>query len=189
MRTPTTVNLYLQNPLPVLFPTPNQFAAKLAGIGPRPRSKDDPLLVGCPPVDDSSSLNESLAASNGDRGRPVLEGKLHFAKFETQKINDCIDFIRSKQLRLTGSQQHGASGSAKCVIKATGGGALSTQIFLKKSLGFLLTRQMKWTVLWPEQIFCLRWDPKTTYIQSNPVIFSTYCKHLGLLTSCTANCV
>ncbi|XP_050153386.1 pantothenate kinase 2-like isoform X3 [Malus sylvestris] len=156
MRTPTTVNLYLQNPLPVLFPTPNQFAAKLAGIGPRPRSKDDPLLVGCPPVDDSSSLNESLAASNGDRGRPVLEGKLHFAKFETQKINDCIDFIRSKQLRLTGSQQHGASGSAKCVIKATGGGALSTQIFLKKSLGFLLTRQMKWTVLWPEQIFCLR---------------------------------
>ncbi|XP_048431766.1 pantothenate kinase 2-like [Pyrus x bretschneideri] len=100
MRTPTTVNLYLQNPLPVLFPTPN---------------------------DDSSSSNESLAASNGDRGRPVLEGKLHFAKLETQKINYCIDFIRSKQLRLTGSQQHGgASGSAKCVIKATVGGALST---------------------------------------------------------------
>ncbi|XP_008368485.2 uncharacterized protein [Malus domestica] len=45
-----------------------------------------------------------------------------------------------------------------------------TQIFLKKSLGFLLTRQMKWTVLWPEQIFRLRWDPNTTYIQSNPYI-------------------
>ncbi|RXH69744.1 hypothetical protein DVH24_007000 [Malus domestica] len=90
--------------------------------------------------DDSSSSNDSLAASNGDRGRPVLEGKLHFAKFETQKINDCIDFIRSKQLRLTGSEQHGASGSAKCVIKATGGGAFKYADLFKEKLGISLDK-------------------------------------------------
>lgn len=90
--------------------------------------------------DDSSSSNDSLAASNGDRGSPVLEGKLHFAKFETQKINDCIDFIRSKQLRLTGSEQHGASGSAKCVIKATGGGAFKYADLFKEKLGISLDK-------------------------------------------------
>ncbi|KAM0965202.1 hypothetical protein ACFX2C_021142 [Malus domestica] len=90
--------------------------------------------------DDSSSSNDSLAASNGDRGRPVLEGKLHFAKFETQKINDCIDFIRSKQLRLTGSEQRGASGSAKCVIKATGGGAFKYADLFKEKLGISLDK-------------------------------------------------
>ncbi|CAN6676141.1 unnamed protein product [Malus baccata var. baccata] len=90
--------------------------------------------------DDSSSSNDSLAASNGDRGRPVLEGKLHFANFETQKINDCIDFIRSKQLRLTGSEQHGASGSAKCVIKATGGGAFKYADLFKEKLGVSLDK-------------------------------------------------
>lgn len=51
--------------------------------------------------DDSSSKN-SVPVSNGNEGRPVLEGKLHFAKFETAKIHDCIDFIQSKQLCLTG---------------------------------------------------------------------------------------
>lgn len=50
----------------------------------------------------SSSSKDSVAVSSGNEGRPVLEGKLHFAKFETAKINDCIDFIRSKQLRLSG---------------------------------------------------------------------------------------
>ncbi|KAM2110072.1 hypothetical protein ACFX1R_012870 [Malus domestica] len=91
-------------------------------------------------VDSSSSSNESLAASNGDRGRHVLEGKLHFAKFETEKINDCIDFIRSKQLLLAGSQQEGASGSAKCVIKATGGGAYKFPDLFKEKLGISLDK-------------------------------------------------
>lgn len=43
-------------------------------------------------------------------------------------------------------------------------GHTSSQISLKKSLGFVWARKMKWTVLWLEQIFCLRWDPNTTFI-------------------------
>lgn len=32
----------------------------------------------------------------------VIEGRLHFAKFETSKINDCLDFILLKKLHLGG---------------------------------------------------------------------------------------
>ncbi|KAK9191873.1 hypothetical protein WN943_020489 [Citrus x changshan-huyou] len=37
---------------------------------------------------------------SGKKSDPVLEGRLHFAKFETSKINDCLEFIRSKNLHL-----------------------------------------------------------------------------------------
>lgn len=39
---------------------------------------------------------------SGKKSDPVLEGRLHFAKFETSKINDCLEFIRSKNLHLAG---------------------------------------------------------------------------------------
>ncbi|XP_016651699.1 PREDICTED: uncharacterized protein LOC103340593 isoform X2 [Prunus mume] len=35
-------------------------------------------------------------------------------------------------------------------------GHTSTRISLRKSLRFVLTRKMKWTILWLDQIFCLR---------------------------------
>ena len=31
-------------------------------------------------------------------GFPILGGRLHFVKFETAKINECMDFIQSKRL-------------------------------------------------------------------------------------------
>ncbi|KAB2620867.1 pantothenate kinase 2-like [Pyrus ussuriensis x Pyrus communis] len=108
--------------------------------------------------DDSSSSNESLVASNGDRGHPILEGKLHFAKFETQKINDCIDFIRSKQLRLIGSQQHGASGSTTCIIKATCGGAFKYADLFKEKLGISLDKADEMDCLVAGANFLLKLD-------------------------------
>ncbi|KAB2603129.1 pantothenate kinase 2-like [Pyrus ussuriensis x Pyrus communis] len=113
MRTPTTVDLYLQNPLPDFFPNPKlvssnskpnflnfrsengnrgfsgQFTAKLAGIGPRPKRFSDKLVY-----------------------------------FSTNS-----------------SEQHGASGSAKCVIKqATGGGAFKYADLFKEKLGISLDK-------------------------------------------------
>lgn len=90
--------------------------------------------------DDSSSKN-SVPVSNDNEGRPVLEGKLHFAKFETAKIYDCIDFIQSKQLCLTGCQHHGSSADEKCVIKATGGGAYKFTDLFKEKLGICLGKE------------------------------------------------
>ncbi len=48
-------------------------------------------------------------------------GKLHFVKFETQRINDCIDFIEAKGLHRT----HNGAGEpeGKVRVVATGGGA------------------------------------------------------------------
>jgi type II pantothenate kinase len=48
-------------------------------------------------------VKERLGISNGNRrSYPILGGRLHFVKFETSKINECLDFISSKQLHRGG---------------------------------------------------------------------------------------
>lgn len=42
--------------------------------------------------------------SGGRRSYPILGGRLHFVKFETGKLNECLDFISSKQLHRGGMQ-------------------------------------------------------------------------------------
>lgn len=41
---------------------------------------------------------ENVELLNGCESYPILNGKLHFAKFETNKINECLDYIETKQL-------------------------------------------------------------------------------------------
>lgn len=56
-------------------------------------------------IDDERRKNVKarLGISNGNRrSYPILGGRLHFVKFETHKINECIDFISSKQLHRGG---------------------------------------------------------------------------------------
>lgn len=49
------------------------------------------------------SIKEIFGVSNGNRrSYPILGGRLHFVKFETAKINECLDFISSKQLHRGG---------------------------------------------------------------------------------------
>ncbi|KAF5957512.1 hypothetical protein HYC85_004737 [Camellia sinensis] len=49
------------------------------------------------------SLKEKFGVSNSNRrSYPILGGRLHFVKFETAKINECLDFISSKQLHRGG---------------------------------------------------------------------------------------
>lgn len=49
-------------------------------------------------------IKERLGLSNANRrSYPILGGRLHFVKFETPKINDCLDFISSKQLHCGGT--------------------------------------------------------------------------------------
>lgn len=48
-------------------------------------------------------VKERLGVANGNRrSYPILGGRLHFVKFETSKINECLDFIHSKQLHCGG---------------------------------------------------------------------------------------
>lgn len=57
------------------------------------------------PVDDrrKRTIKQRLGVSNGNRrSYPILGGRLHFVKFETRKINECLEFISSKQLHCGG---------------------------------------------------------------------------------------
>ena len=49
------------------------------------------------------SSNDCVGIPNGSSDYPVLCGRLHFAKFETSKINECLEFILLKQLHRCGT--------------------------------------------------------------------------------------
>ncbi|KAI3997711.1 hypothetical protein MKX01_040684 [Papaver californicum] len=92
------------------------------------------------------TLKERLGLSNvSRRSYPILGGRLHFVKFETRKINECLDFIHSKQLHRGGIDPRGWSSEApnndNAVIKATGGGAYRFTDLFKERLGVSLDKE------------------------------------------------
>ncbi|XVF02470.1 hypothetical protein REPUB_Repub04eG0178100 [Reevesia pubescens] len=91
--------------------------------------------------DEQRSQNESLGVSDSDTCQPVLEGRLHFAKFETSKINDCLEFIRSMKLCLGGFHDCTAPSSDNIFIKATGGGAYKFADLFREKLGIRLDKE------------------------------------------------
>ncbi|KAF9626720.1 hypothetical protein IFM89_038894 [Coptis chinensis] len=104
------------------------------------------------------SLKERLGVFNGTRRScPILGGRLHFVKFETRKINECLDFIYSKQLHrgacilnqlhglLSSTDPRGWSSEAQvnenAIIKATGGGAYKFADIFKERLGVSIEKE------------------------------------------------
>ncbi|XP_034908962.1 pantothenate kinase 2 [Populus alba] len=92
------------------------------------------------------TVKERLGISNGNRrSYPILGGRLHFVKFETSKINECLDFISSKQLHRGGVDSHSwhsdTSSNGNAVIKATGGGAYKYANLFKERLGVSLDKE------------------------------------------------
>ncbi|KAJ4711093.1 Pantothenate kinase 2 [Melia azedarach] len=94
-----------------------------------------------------SRNNGSSIEDNGRTKHPVLGGRLHFAKFETSKINDCLEFIHSKKLHLGGFRRHEAPASDKILIKATGGGAYKFSDLIKEKLGVSLEKEEEMSCL------------------------------------------
>ncbi|KAA3459675.1 pantothenate kinase 2-like isoform X2 [Gossypium australe] len=99
-------------------------------------------------VDDKrkKTVKERLGISNGNRRNfPILGGRLHFVKFETSKLNECLDFISSKQLHRGGIDSHHWSSEApaneNAVIKATGGGAYKFADLFKERLGVSIDKE------------------------------------------------
>ncbi|KAG2707575.1 hypothetical protein I3760_05G153400 [Carya illinoinensis] len=94
-------------------------------------------------VDDETgrSATETLSVYNGNKKYPALKGRLHFAKFETTKINDCLEFIQKNQLHLGGCQHLQSSPIDKTVIKATGGGAYKYADLFEEKLGICLDKE------------------------------------------------
>ncbi|KAL3716877.1 hypothetical protein ACJRO7_008454 [Eucalyptus globulus] len=93
-----------------------------------------------------------LGISNSNRrSYPILGGRLHFVKFETHKINECLEFIDSKQLHCSGvDSRHWGSESPNsqpinnannAVIKATGGGAFKFADLFREKLGVSIEKE------------------------------------------------
>ncbi|KAK6249510.1 hypothetical protein SCA6_003515 [Theobroma cacao] len=99
-------------------------------------------------IDDKrkKTVKERLGISNGNRrSYPILGGRLHFVKFETSKLNECLDFISSKQLHRGGIDSHHwnseAPANENAVIKATGGGAYKFADLFKERLGVSIDKE------------------------------------------------
>ncbi|KAL6493540.1 Pantothenate kinase 2, mitochondrial [Orobanche gracilis] len=79
------------------------------------------------------------------RSFPILGGRLHFVKFETHKIDECLDFIYSKQLHRGGMDsrhwQSEGPDTENTVIKATGGGAYKFADLFKEKLGISIEKE------------------------------------------------
>ncbi|GFP92357.1 pantothenate kinase 2 [Phtheirospermum japonicum] len=78
------------------------------------------------------------------RSYPILGGRLHFVKFETHKINECLDFIYSKQLHHGMDSRHWQTegpDTENTVIKATGGGAHKYADLFKERLGISIEKE------------------------------------------------
>ncbi|XP_058091822.1 pantothenate kinase 2-like [Magnolia sinica] len=92
------------------------------------------------------TIMERLGISNGNRrSYPILGGRLHFVKFETGNLNECLDFISSKQLHRGGIDSHswrsGNPSNDNAIIKATGGGASKFADIFKERLGVSIDKE------------------------------------------------
>ncbi|KAK1268032.1 Pantothenate kinase 2 [Acorus gramineus] len=100
------------------------------------------------PADDKRkrSIKKRLGLSNGNRrSYPILGGRLHFVKFETLKLNECLDFISTKQLHVGGIDSPSYSSrlltDENTIIKATGGGAHKFADVFKERLGVSIDKE------------------------------------------------
>ncbi|KAL4425789.1 hypothetical protein ABPG75_009805 [Micractinium tetrahymenae] len=77
----------------------------------------------------------AAAAAEGANGGapPPRGGKLHFVKFETAKVDECIAFIEAKGLHRS---TDGSGGKMR--VKATGGGAYKYAELFKERLGLII---------------------------------------------------
>ncbi|XP_025690536.1 pantothenate kinase 1 isoform X1 [Arachis hypogaea] len=114
-------------------------------------TKNDEHIVGS---EKKKSPMKASGISNSSRNSPVLNGRLNFKKFETSKINDCLEFINSMKLHLgaisfqmiamvmnAGCQQPESPGSQTITIKATGGGAYKYADLFKEKFRISLDKE------------------------------------------------
>ncbi|XP_012488357.1 pantothenate kinase 2 isoform X2 [Gossypium raimondii] len=95
-------------------------------------------------IDDKRKKTVKEISNGSRRSYPILGGRLHFVKFETSKLNECLDFISSKQLH-NGIDSHywnsEATNKENAVIKATGGGAYKFADLFKERLGVSIDKE------------------------------------------------
>ncbi|KAL0304680.1 UNVERIFIED_CONTAM: Pantothenate kinase [Sesamum angustifolium] len=85
-------------------------------------------------------IRDGTNGSSGNLEYRVLSGRLHFLKFETSKISECIEFISSKRLQHYGMCFYHDEHIKTIFLKATGGGAFKFADLFKEKLGIILDK-------------------------------------------------
>ncbi|KVI05657.1 Type II pantothenate kinase [Cynara cardunculus var. scolymus] len=129
------------------------------------------------PIDKTqiNASRDSHAVSRSSKDGHLLNGRLYFLKFETSKINECLDFISSKQLHYRGLQHCGFPASDKNIIKltfstmvkATGGGAFKFADLFKEKLGISLDKVEEMSSLVSGANFLLKAVPSEAFTYVN----------------------
>ncbi|KAI3971389.1 hypothetical protein MKW92_043751 [Papaver armeniacum] len=85
------------------------------------------------PGEDEDNTNMMKALEH--RSHPVHGGWLHFVKFETREINQCLDFIKFKQLHCqVGTDPENKQKGIAAKVKVTGAGAHKfADLFMEKN--------------------------------------------------------
>ncbi|XP_057251367.1 pantothenate kinase 1 isoform X2 [Beta vulgaris subsp. vulgaris] len=105
---------------------------------------------------------EGVGLVTNSKNYPFLNGKLHFAKFETSKINECLDFIESN-LHGSRCRDQEVSDKKKLMIKATGGGAYKYADLFKEKFGVRLDKEDEMDCLVAGSNFLLKAVPCETF--------------------------
>ncbi|GAB4839782.1 Pantothenate kinase 2, mitochondrial [Ancistrocladus abbreviatus] len=120
---------------------------------------------------------EKNGVGNSNKYYPTLSGKLHFAKFETSKINECLDFIQSNQLHRSSCRHQEVLVNNNIIVKATGGGAQKFADLFKEKLGINLDKEDEMDCLVAGANFLLKavpheaftyMDGRKEFVQINP---------------------
>lgn len=114
-----------------------------------------------------STSSDSHVVPNGCKERRLFNGRLYFLKFETSKINECLNFISSTQLHCKGVQHCGFPASDKNTIKATGGGAFKFADLFKEKLGISLDKVEEMSSLVSGANFLLKAVPSEAFTYVN----------------------
>ncbi len=115
----------------------------------------------------------------------VCAGKIHFVKFETQRIDDCIDFIEAKGLHRTHNGKGEPDGRVRIV--ATGGGAFKYADKFEVLLHLLYHRC---SVHGSTFIMHVMFPRCTLHLEElrEPFLANTYELHVDKSKVCTAPC-
>nr|XP_043613824.1 pantothenate kinase 1 [Erigeron canadensis] len=115
----------------------------------------------------NNSSRDSNEVSKGSKKRCLINGRLYFIMFETSKINECLDFIASKQLHNRGVHHCGFPASDTNTIKATGGGAFRFADLFKEKLGIILDKVEEMSSLVSGVNFLLKAVPSEAFTYEN----------------------
>ncbi|KAA6417475.1 MAG: pantothenate kinase 2, partial [Trebouxia sp. A1-2] len=89
--------------------------------------------------DKPGSDEKPIRSSSSGSSSSHTGGNLHFVKFETSKIGQCLDFIKSKNLHHCPDNGQGKKPQMR--VQATGGGAFKYADMFQEQLGLILEKE------------------------------------------------